>query len=98
MYSQVGSWSGAFQGQVTVTNTGTTATTGWTVTLTFPNSQRITQIWGARTDSTGSPYTITNESYNGTPAPNASTAFGFLATSSSINNAPTATCTRTPSS
>jgi lysophospholipase L1-like esterase len=98
VYSQVGSWSGAFQGQVTVTNAGTTATTGWTVTLTFPTGQRITQIWGGRTDGTASPYTITNESYNGALAPNVSTTFGFLATWSGTNNSPTVTCVRTPSS
>jgi lysophospholipase L1-like esterase len=98
VYSQTGSWSGAFQGQVTVTNTGTTATTGWTVTLTFPAGQRITQIWGGRTGSTASPYTITNESYNGALASNVSTTFGFLATSSGADNSPTATCIRTPSS
>jgi hypothetical protein len=95
-YAQVGSWQGAFQGQVTVTNTGSTATTGWTVTLTFPNGQLITQLWGGRTTSTASPYAITNESYNGVLAANASTTFGFIATWSTTNGAPTATCARTP--
>jgi chitodextrinase/lysophospholipase L1-like esterase len=92
----VGSWPGAFQGEVAVTNTGTTATTGWSVRLTFPNGQVITQIWGGRTSNTASPYTITNESYNGTLAPNASTTFGFLATWNGTNAAPTASCTRVP--
>jgi hypothetical protein len=36
VFSVVNSWPGAFQGQVAVTNTGATPTTGWTVTLTFP--------------------------------------------------------------
>ncbi|MEU4537691.1 cellulose binding domain-containing protein [Streptosporangium sp. NPDC023825] len=98
VYNQIGSWSGGSQGKVTVTNTGTTGTTGWTVTLTFPDGQRITQIWGARTDSTAGPYTITNESYNGSLAPSGSTTFGFLATSSGTATPPTATCTPTPSS
>jgi len=95
-YSQVNSWPGGFQGQVTVTNTGTTATTAWTVTLTFANGQRITQIWGARTTSTASPYTINNETYNGALGPNASTTFGFLGSWNGVNNPPTLTCTRTP--
>jgi lysophospholipase L1-like esterase len=95
-YSVGSSWNGGFQGQVTVRNTGANATTSWTVTLAFPNGQRITQIWGARTSSTASPYTITNESYNGTLAPNATTTLGFLATWTGTNNAPTATCARTP--
>lgn len=97
VYSPVGNpWPGGFQGQVTVTNTGTTATTGWTVTLTFANGQSITQIWGAKTTSTASPYTIANESYNGALGANASATFGFLASWNGTNNAPTVSCTRTP--
>jgi cellulase/cellobiase CelA1 len=79
-----------------VTNTGSTATTSWTVTLTFANGQRITQLWGARTSSTASPYTIGNETYNGALAANASTTFGFLGSWTTANNAPTTACTRTP--
>jgi hypothetical protein len=79
-----------------VTNTGTTATTAWTVTLTFPNGQVITQIWGGRTSNTASPYTIRNETYNGALGPNASTTFGFLGTWTTANGAPTTACTRTP--
>ena len=97
VYSPVGNpWPGGFQGQVTVTNTGATATTAWTVTLTFANGQAVTQLWGARTTSTASPYTITNETYNATLVPNASTTFGFLASWTGTNTAPTLTCTRTP--
>ena len=96
VYRQIGGWSTGFQGEVTVTNTGATATTGWTVTLTFPNGQTITQLWGGRTSNTASPYTITNESYNAALAPNATTTFGFLGSWSGTNNPPTATCTRTP--
>jgi chitodextrinase len=96
VYRQAGSWSGGFQGEVTVTNTGNTATTGWTVTLAFPNGQTITQLWGGRTSNTASPYTIANESYNAALAPSATTTFGFLGTWNGANNPPSATCTRTP--
>jgi mannan endo-1,4-beta-mannosidase len=95
-YSLANSWPGGFQGGVTVTNTGTTATTGWTVVLTFADGQRITQIWAARTSSTASPYTVTNETYNGALGAGTSTTFGFLASWSNTNSAPTVTCTRTP--
>ena len=50
-----------------MTNTGTTATSSWTVTLTFANGQQITQIWGGRTTQTASPYIITPESWNAVP-------------------------------
>jgi len=95
-YTQIGSWGGGFQGEVRVTNTGSAATTSWTVTLTFLNGQTITQLWGGRTSSTSSPYTIANETYNGALGANASTTFGFLGTWTTANNPPTAACTRTP--
>ena len=95
-YRLTNSWGGGFQGEVTVTNTGTTPTSSWTVTMTFANGQRITQIWGARTTQTASPYTITNESWNALLSPSQSTAFGFLGSWSGTNTAPTVTCTRTP--
>ncbi|NUR90468.1 MAG: hypothetical protein HOY71_40870 [Nonomuraea sp.] len=92
VYSQVGSWGGGFQGQVAVPNTRSSPVSSWTVTLTFANGQRITQLWGGRTSSTASPYTVANETYNGTLAPNASTTFGFLGTWNGTNAAPTVTC------
>jgi mannan endo-1,4-beta-mannosidase len=96
-YAQQGSnWPGGFQGGVTVRNTGTTATTGWTVTLTFSAGQRITQVWGGRTTQTASPYTITPESWNGALAPNGTATIGFLASWTGSNPAPTVSCTRTP--
>jgi mannan endo-1,4-beta-mannosidase len=91
-FSVVSQWTGSFQGSVVVTNTGTATTSSWTVTLTFANGQTITQIWGAVTANTASPYTITNASYDGSLAPNASTTFGFIANWSGTNSAPTLSC------
>jgi lysophospholipase L1-like esterase len=95
-YTKTNEWSGGFQAEVRVTNPGTTATNSWTVTLTFANGQRITQVWNAGTTSTASPYTITNESYNNVIPPNGTTSFGFLGSWSGTNTNPTATCSRTP--
>jgi hypothetical protein len=95
-YTQIGQWGGGFQGEVRVTNTGTSTTTGWTVVMTFANGQTLTQIWGGRTTSTASPYTVLNETWNNALGPNASTTFGFLANWNGSNNAPTLTCSRTP--
>jgi len=96
-YTQIGQWGGAFQGEVRVTNTGTSTTTGWTVVMTFANGQTVTQIWGGRTTSTANPYTVLNETWNNALGPNASTTFGFLANwNNTTNNAPALTCSRTP--
>ncbi|MGW4640447.1 cellulose binding domain-containing protein [Sphaerisporangium sp. NPDC004334] len=99
VYSPAGAWPGGFQGLVVVTNTGTTPTTGWRVTLTFPGGQQLTRVWNAQTSDTANPYTITNLSFNGALAPNGSTTFGIQATTTSgADNTPTTTCIRTPSS
>jgi len=92
----VNEWAGGFQGEVRVANTGAGATTSWTVTLTFANGQRLTQVWNARTTSTASPYTITNETYNGALGAGASTTFGFLGSWTGSNATPVVACRRTP--
>jgi mannan endo-1,4-beta-mannosidase len=79
-----------------VTNGATTATSSWTVTLTFANGQRITQVWNARTSSTASPYVLTNEVYNGAIPAGGSVTFGFLGSWTGTNANPSATCTRSP--
>jgi hypothetical protein len=66
------------------------------VILTFANGQRITQIRNGRTSQTASPYTITNETYNGDLAAGTNTTFGFLGSWTGTNNAPTLARTRTP--
>lgn len=93
-YRVVSAWNGAFQGEVAVTNTGTSPTSGWQVTLTMSGSAAITQLWGARSSQTTSPYTATNETWNGTLAPNATTTFGFNANVAGNTGATAiATCT-----
>jgi len=78
-YRIVNAWPGAFQGEVAVTNTGTGAINGWQVTLTLSGGATVTQLWGGRTGQTASPYTITNETYNGNLAAGGSTTVGFNA-------------------
>ncbi len=78
-YKIVGQWSGGFQGEVTVTNSGASATRSWTAGWTFTGGQTVTQIWGGTVSQTGTAVRVTNAAYNGTVAAGASTTFGFLA-------------------
>ncbi|MCW6006310.1 lytic polysaccharide monooxygenase [Micromonospora sp. CPCC 205371] len=80
-YSTVSQWSNGFQGEVRVT-AGSSALTGWTVTLTFPNGQTVTQAWNASVTSSGSTVTARNASYNGNLGAGASTTFGFTGSGS----------------
>jgi alpha-L-arabinofuranosidase len=76
-YSLVSSWSTGFQGGITITNTGTTTLSAWT--LQFDFAATITQIWNATVVShSGNHYVIQNAGYNSTIAPGQSVSFGFL--------------------
>lgn len=93
-YSVSNSWSGGFQAQVTVTNTGSAATHGWTLKWTFPGDQKISNLWNGSFTASGEQITATNAPYNGAINPGASTSLGFTATSSSSSNTPSGvTCT-----
>jgi cellulase/cellobiase CelA1 len=86
-------WQGAFQGEVQVTNPGSTAIPRWTVRFTFANGQQITQLWGGTPTVTGAAVTVQNVDWNGNLAPTASTTFGFIANWTGTNTIPAASCT-----
>ncbi|MDG4802544.1 polysaccharide deacetylase family protein [Micromonospora sp. WMMD980] len=80
-YRLVSSWTGGFQGEVTVSSTR--AVTGWTVRMTLAGGQSIANVWnGVATGSTGA-VSIRNAAYNGSLNAGGSTTFGFLANGSS---------------
>ncbi|SDL69566.1 endo-1,4-beta-xylanase [Nonomuraea jiangxiensis] len=71
-------WSNGYVVQpVTVTNTGTSAKSGWTVTVTLPAGHTVTGSWNAALSVSGQTVTARNMGYNGNLAPNAGTTFGF---------------------
>ena len=79
-YSLVNSWSGGFQAQLTLTNTGGAAISPWTLTWTFPGDQQITDLWNAAYTQSGEQVTVTAESYDASIAPAASVTVGFTGT------------------
>ena len=83
-------WPGGFTGGLTITNTGTTALSGWTLTFTFPGSQQITQGWNGVFSQSGANVTVTNASWNGSLPAGASVSPGFNGSWSGSNSAPTA--------
>nr|BFE86001.1 hypothetical protein GCM10020093_086020 [Planobispora longispora] len=93
VYKVTNSWQGAFQGDVTVTNQGSSAVKGWTVTWKFANGQVISQLWNGAHTQTGADVSVRNVAWNGGLAPNASASFGFTASQSGTNAVPTVTCT-----
>jgi hypothetical protein len=88
-YSLVNSWSGGFQGQVVVTNTGSGTLSGWSIGWTYPGNQEINDLWNGSYTQSGEKVTVTNASYNGTLAAGGTTTVGFTGTYTGTNTAPT---------
>ncbi|WP_433619284.1 cellulose binding domain-containing protein [Dactylosporangium sp. CA-139114] len=92
-YRAVNSWPGGFQGEVTVTNGGSSTLSGWTTRLTLASGQAISSLWnGTNTGTTGN-VTVRNAAYNGTLGAGATTTFGFTATGPSTPAPSGITCT-----
>jgi lysophospholipase L1-like esterase len=92
-YRVTGQWTGGFQGEVSVRNSGTTAISAWTVTWSFANGQQINQSWSSTLSQSGAAVTARNAAWNGGLSANASTAFGFIASWTGTNGTPTLSCT-----
>ncbi|MFI0938103.1 glycoside hydrolase family 11 protein [Streptomyces sp. NPDC021020] len=86
-------WGAGFTGAVNVKNNGSSAINGWTVKLTFPGNQTVTNLWNGSYTQSGNTVTVTNASFNGNLGGGASTSFGFNANYSGSNGAPTVSCT-----
>jgi len=89
-YSTVSQWAGGFVASVTISNGGTSAINGWTLTYTFPGDQKITNSWNGVVTQSGESVSIGNESYNASIPAGSSTQLGFQGTWTSSDAAPTA--------
>jgi len=92
-YAVASSWAGNFQGGMTVTNRGSTPTTGWTVTRTFANGERVSQLWNGTFTASGAAVSVTNVNYNAAIPAGGSITFGFLATGTPATTVTGLTCT-----
>jgi endoglucanase len=81
-YSVTNSWSGGFQGQVVISDTGSSAVSAWNAAWTWPGSQQITSSWNGVFTQSGTSVSVTNEPYNGSIAPGGSVTIGFTANGS----------------
>jgi endoglucanase len=96
-YTTESQWSGGFVASVTVTDSGTTALTGWTVTFNFGGDQHVTNSWNTSLTQSLGYVTASNASYNGSVGVGSSTSFGFQGTWSASDAVP-ASVTCTPAS
>ncbi|NUP38589.1 MAG: cellulose-binding protein [Streptomyces sp.] len=89
-YQVTNSWSGGFQGELVIHNTGSAALDGWTLAFSFTAGQTITQIWGGTVAQSGGAVTVTPVDYTRSIPAGGSVTVGFLANQGSTNPAPTA--------
>ncbi|MFV2103513.1 nucleoside hydrolase-like domain-containing protein [Micromonospora sp. LOL_024] len=88
-YSVTSQWSGGFGATIGITNLGDPITSGWTLRFSFGAGQTIDQLWNGVVSQSGSNVTITNASYNGNLATNATVTPGFNGTWNGSNPEPT---------
>ncbi|WP_037680813.1 cellulose binding domain-containing protein [Streptomyces griseus] len=89
-YKITNQWSGGFQADVQLANTGTAPWSGWSLTWAFPNGQTIAQSWNADATQSGSTATAKNVGWNANVAAGSSVSFGFTGNWSGTNTKPTA--------
>ncbi|MFI5550376.1 cellulose binding domain-containing protein [Streptomyces sp. NPDC051738] len=88
-YKLTNQWSGGFQADVQLSNTGSSAWNGWSLDWSFTDGQQISQLWNAEYTQSGSAVTAKNVGWNGNVAAGASVGFGFTGSWSGANGKPT---------
>ncbi|MGW0930266.1 cellulase family glycosylhydrolase [Streptomyces sp. NPDC002644] len=87
-YRATNQWSGGFQGEIVLRNTGAAAVGNWKLEFAFADGQRISNMWGGTAAQSGGAVTVTPASYTSTVPAGGSVTLGFLATKGSVNTAP----------
>lgn len=88
-YKITNQWSGGFQADVALTNTGTTAWSGWSLVWSFADGQKFTQAWNADVTQSGMAVTAKNLTWNANVAAGSSVSFGFTGSWTGANTKPT---------
>lgn len=89
-YRVTNEWPGGFQGEIVIRNTGGSAVDGWTLRWSFPDSQRVTNLWGGTVAQSGADVTVTSAPYTANIPASGSATLGFTAGRGSTNPSPTA--------
>lgn len=84
------SWQGGYQAKVDVRNTGTSAISGWAVTMAMASGANVAQVWNGSLMTDGTTVMVHNTAYNGSLNAKGSTSFGFIA--SGTAGAPAVSC------
>jgi len=85
------SWPGGFNASVTLTNKGSTAINGWTLTFTFPADESVQSGWDGTWTQSGQNVTVKDAGWNSTMTANGGTVgIGFNGNDSGQTTPPAA--------
>ncbi|MFJ7962114.1 cellulose binding domain-containing protein [Streptomyces sp. NPDC096324] len=87
-YRITNQWQGGFQADVSLTNTGSSAWTGWNLGWSFTDGQKITQLWNADHTQSGAAVSARNVGWNANVAPGSTVGFGFTGSWTGTNTKP----------
>ncbi|AZM74485.1 cellulose 1,4-beta-cellobiosidase [Streptomyces sp. KPB2] len=82
-------WGSGFTAELTLTNRGSDAIDGWTLTYSYAGDQKLTNGWNGTWSQSGRNVTVKNASYNARIAAGAAVSTGGQFTYSGSNAAPT---------
>ncbi|MDG9715807.1 glycoside hydrolase family 48 protein [Streptomyces sp. DH24] len=82
-------WGSGFTADLTITNRGTDALDGWTLTYAYAGNQKLTNGWNGTWSQSGQSVTVKSASYNARIAAGAAVSTGAQFTYSGTNTAPT---------
>ncbi|WP_320781049.1 glycoside hydrolase family 48 protein [Streptomyces sp. CRN 30] len=82
-------WGSGFTAELTLTNRGTDAIDGWTLTYGYSGNQKLTNGWNGTWSQSGSTVTVANAAYNARIGAGAAVTTGAQFTYSGTNTAPT---------
>ncbi|WP_030983922.1 glycoside hydrolase family 48 protein [Streptomyces sp. NRRL WC-3744] len=82
-------WGSGFTADLTITNRGTDAIDGWTLTYAYAGNQKLTNGWNGTWSQSGQTVTVKNAPYNGGIAAGAAVSTGAQFTYTGTNAAPT---------
>ncbi|WP_336323033.1 cellulase family glycosylhydrolase [Streptomyces lavendofoliae] len=83
-------WTGGFNADVTIRNTGTRDITGWQLDFAFPGGQTLNSAWNAKVVQQGSQVRATPEPWTGTIPAGGTVSFGISGNSGGGNGVPAA--------
>ncbi|MDQ1654279.1 MAG: chitinase [Cryptosporangiaceae bacterium] len=77
VFTKVSDWGSGWEGKYTI-NAGDSAITSWKLEFDLPAGTSVSSYWDALETKSGTHYTFTNTSWNGSVAANGSVSFGLL--------------------